>query len=184
MRKIVALITLLLFYMTSEAIADSSDAFMSLPFGLSWTRTQKRMEQYGATTVNSQKGSLLQMEGMFEGREAFYQMTFVKKKGLSSKSVNIATLGDGTGDKNMYANMKKAYDAAFGTAQERVVKGGTQLTLLATWNPNATTTVTLLYDPDAKRFSETFVTRCPVRLSYVTSKWSGSEASKALKGRK
>ena len=67
-----------------DAIAsdNSADAFMSLPFGHPFKRTQTRMERSGAKVLTPREESLL-MEGFFEGRPALYSFGFHKKKGMT-----------------------------------------------------------------------------------------------------
>ena len=59
----------------AEALSNSADAFMSLPFGHPFNRTKLRMERSGAT-AKAQDGDYLSMEGLFEGRPALFVFSF------------------------------------------------------------------------------------------------------------
>ena len=73
MRKIIfAVILLTLSACESFPASNSSEAFLSLPFGHTYARTQKRMENSGAKVLTPRKDSLT-MEGMFEN----YPATFI-----------------------------------------------------------------------------------------------------------
>lgn len=175
MKKI--LIALMLAVMTATscgcAWADASEAFMSLPFGHMWGRTKLRMERGGAVVTAQKKGESLTMKGMFEGREAVFMFNFVSKKGLSSKVVNIGSLGNRDNDRALYDALHAAYTDSLGKSNESSsVSGGTSLAMRAQWAPDLTTRITLSYNPNAKRFARNLITDCPIRLSYVTTKWS------------
>ena len=68
MKKFLLLLFLainIFFPVKANALSNSADAFMSLPFGHTFIRTQKRMEKSGARVITPRKDSLT-MEGMFE----------------------------------------------------------------------------------------------------------------------
>lgn len=165
-----ALTLLCLFY--SESYANSSEAFMSLPFGHSWTRTKLRMERSGAVTISEKKGNSLTMKGMFESREALYVFNFVAKKGLSSKTVNISSMRNQQDDRSLYDALRMAYENRFGEIKERSMVGsGNSIALRSQWNPDQYISIVLTYNPNVKRFSDNLAVDSPIRLSYMTSKW-------------
>ena len=156
----------------SDSYAESSEAYMSLPFGHSWTRTKLRMERAGAVTISEKKGETLTMKGMFEGREALFVFNFVPKKGLSSKTVNISSLGNPMDDRSLYDSLRMAYESRFGEIKERPMVGSMNtIALRSQWNPDQYTSIVLSYNPNAKRFSDNLAVDSPIRLSYMTKKW-------------
>jgi len=166
-----ALALLCLFY--SDSFANSSEAFMSLPFGHTWTRTKLRMEGSGAVTISEKRGSSLTMKGMFENREALYAFNFVSKKGLSSKTVNISSSGNQQDDRSFYDVIRMAFENRFGEIKERSMVGArNSIALRSQWNPDQYTSIVLTYNPNVKRFSDNLAVDSPVRLSYMTSKWA------------
>ena len=62
---------------TAAALSNSSEAFLSLPFGHTFARTQKRMEKSGAKVLTPRKETLT-MEGFFEGYPALFVFGFYK----------------------------------------------------------------------------------------------------------
>jgi len=162
---------LCLFYTAS--FANSSGAFMSLPFGHPWTRTKLRMEKSGAVVISEKKGNNLTMKGMFEEREALFVFNFVSKKGLSSKIVSLSSLGDNQDDRSLYESFRMAYSSKFGETKEQSRVGGkNSLALTSLWNPDQYISIVLTYNPNTKRFSDNLAVDSPIRLSYMTSKWA------------
>ncbi|MBQ3456676.1 MAG: hypothetical protein IJG36_09575, partial [Synergistaceae bacterium] len=93
MRKIIlAVILMALSAFESFAASNSSEAFLSLPFGHTYERTQKRMENSGAKVLTPRKDSLT-MEGMFENYPATFIFGFHKNKLLKTKSVYLQSMG-------------------------------------------------------------------------------------------
>ena len=82
LKKFFALILILAACEPALALSNSSDAFMSLPFGHTYARTQKRMEKSGAKVATPRPESLL-MTGYFEGFQTEFAFAFYKKKLLS-----------------------------------------------------------------------------------------------------
>ena len=165
-----AFLMLCLFY--ADSYANSSEAFMSLPFGHSWTRTKLRMENSGAVIVSEKKGASLTMKGMFEGRESLFVFNFASKKGLSSKIVNISSFGNQQDDRSFYDALRMAYENRFGEIKERSMVGArNSIALSSQWKPDKYTTIVLSYNPNTKRFSGDLLLDSPIRLSYMTSKW-------------
>ena len=163
----------LLCLFSSDSCANSSEAFMSLPFGHTWTRTKVRMERSRAVTISEKRGDSLTMKGMFEDREALYVFNFVSKKGLSSKTVNISSLGNPQNDRAFYDILRMAFENRFGKIQERSrVGAGNSIALRSFWNPDQHTSIVLTYNPNVKRFSGNLAVDSPIRLSYMTSKWA------------
>jgi len=156
-----------------DSYANSSEAFMSLPFGHMWTRTKLRMERSGAVTIAEKRGESLTMKGMFENREALFSFNFVSKKGLSSKTVNVSSIGNPQDDRALYDVLKMAFENRFGRGQERSMVGaGNSIALRSQWSPDQHTSIVLSYNPNTKRFSDNLAVDSPIRLSYVTSRWS------------
>ena len=165
-----AFVLLCLFH--SDSYANSSEAFMSLPFGHSWTRTKLRMERSGAVALSEKKGENLTMKGMFEAREALFVFNFVPNKGLSSKTVNISSLGNQQDDRSLYDSFRIAFENRFGEIKERPRVGSMNtIALSSQWNPDKHTSIVLSYNPNTKRFSDNLAVDSPIRLSYMTNKW-------------
>ena len=118
MRKILCAILFLLTF-TGEAFpaSNSSEAFLSLPFGHTYARTQKRMENSGAKTLTPRKDSLT-MEGMFESYPATFIFGFYKNKLLKSKAVYLQSMGNAEYDKKFYEAMQKGMNALYGKTNE------------------------------------------------------------------
>ena len=157
-----------------HALSNSSDAFMSLPFGHSFTRTKKRMENSGAKTLTPRELTL-SMEGYFEGFPARFLFGFHKKKGLKSKALYIQSSGDKIKDNNLYINLQKAHNSIYGTGNESPVmntrKAG-KIMLRNIWTPDRYTTITLTYNPEATiKFPGTSMNDRPVHLIYKYEKW-------------
>ena len=163
--------TLLCFF-SSISYANSAGAFMSLPFGHSWTRTKARMQRSGAIPISERKGASLTLKGMFEDREALYIFNFVPK-GLSSKTVSIASLGNKDDDRALYDSMRIAYENQFGEIKEQTrVGSNNSISLSSIWNPDQYTSIILTYNPNTKRFSDNLAVDSPIRLGYMTTRWS------------
>jgi hypothetical protein len=130
------------------------------------------MERSGAVTISQKTGENLTMKGMFEEREALFVFNFVAKKGLSSKTVNISSLGNQQDDRLFYDSLRIAYENRFGDVQEQPRVGSmNSINLKSQWNPNLNTTIVLTYNPRTKRFSNNLAVDSPIRLSYITNKW-------------
>jgi len=162
----------LLCFCYSDSYANSSDAFMSLPFGHSWTRTKLRMEKSGAVTISEKKSNSITMKGMFEDREALYVFNFESKKGMSSKIVSISSLGNQQNDRALYDTLRIAYESRFGETKEQSRIGqNNSIALTSIWNPSQYISIVLTYNPNTKRFSDNLAVHSPIRLSYMTTKW-------------
>ena len=96
------------------AASNSADAFMSLSFGLTYSRVQKRMENSGAVVTTPRKDTLT-MSGMFEGYPATFIFGFHNKKILKTKSVYLQSLGNRDADRTFYEAVQKGYNAAYGS---------------------------------------------------------------------
>jgi hypothetical protein len=130
------------------------------------------MERSGAVTISEKKGENLTMKGMFETREALFAFNFVSKKGLSSKTVNISSLGNQQEDRSFYDTFRIAFENRFGEIKERPMVGSMNtIALRSQWNPDQFTSIVLTYNPDTKRFSDNLAVDSPIRLSYMTNKW-------------
>ena len=158
----------------SLAVQNSADAFMSLPFGHPFKRTQLRMERSGATVLTPREESLT-MEGWFEGRPAVFSFGFHRKKGLNAKGVYIQSTGDGKKDEQFYRLLKRGYEARFGSGRETAVpntwKEGRIMDQCA-WTPDRWTTITLTYNAEVReRFPGRSMKDRPIHLLYSYSKW-------------
>jgi len=163
--------TLLCFF-SSISYANSAGAFMSLPFGHSWTRTKARMQRSGAIPISEKKGNSLTMKGMFEDREALYIFNFVTK-GLSSKTVCVSSLGNQKEDREFYDSLRIAYESRFGNTKEQTRIGSmNSIALSSLWNPDQYISIILTYNPNTKRFSDNLAVDSPIRLGYMTTKWA------------
>lgn len=173
MKKIALILICFFIFIPAETFANSSEAFMSLPFGHTWTRTKIRMEKSGAQIISEKRGESLTAKAMFEGREALFIFNFTPKKGLSSKVVNISSYGKPDDDRNFYDTLRMAYESRFGIIKERpTVTSGTGIALRSHWAPDQYTDITLTYNPNTMRFTGDLVKDSPIRLSYITKKWS------------
>lgn len=152
----------------------NSEAFMSLPFGHSYDRTQKRMTNSGASVITPRKDTLT-MEGNFEGYPARYIFGFHKNKLLKNKSVYLQSLGDSEKDKKFYEAMQAWFNAVYGSGRESPMnnprdKG--KLILRNVWTPDRYTIITLTYNPDAsKRFPGNALSDRFIQLIYKYDKW-------------
>ncbi|MBQ7544275.1 MAG: hypothetical protein IJT02_04950 [Synergistaceae bacterium] len=160
----------------SEALAasNSADAFMSLTFGLTFARVQKRMEDSGAAVLTPRKESLT-MDGMFEGYPAMFIFGFHKKKILKSKAVYIMSMGDAEADRRFYEAVQKAYNAYYGSGKETPTANtrvGGKIMLRNVWTPDRYTTITLTYNPElSKRFAGTSLNSRFLQLICKYDKW-------------
>ena len=159
---------------TAPALPNSADAFMSLPFGHSFKRTQKRMENSGAAVLVPREESLT-MDGYFEGFAANFSFGFHKKKGLKSKAVYLQSTGDAQTDKAFYQALMRGYSQRFGSGGEKAVTNpwaAGRIMLRNIWTPDRWTTITLTYNPEAtKRFPGSSMKDRPIHLLYSYSKW-------------
>ena len=101
----------------AEAASNSADAFMSLTFGLTYDRVQKRMQNSGALVVTPRKETLA-MSGMFEGYPATFIFGFHNKKILKNKSLYLQSMGNAENDRRFYEAVQKAYNAYYGSGKE------------------------------------------------------------------
>ena len=157
------------------AASNSADAFMSLPWGHTFARTQKRMENSGATTVTPRKESLT-MQGYFEGYQATFIFGFYKNKILNSKSVYLKSMGNSEMDKQFYEALRKAYNAEYGMTGETPTastRSSGKIVLQNVWTPNRYTTITLSYNPEAsKRFPGNSLSDRVIQIIYKYDKWN------------
>jgi hypothetical protein len=131
------------------------------------------MQRSGAVVISEKKDSSLTMKGMFEEREALFVFNFVTKKGLSSKTVSISSLGDKQEDRALYDSLRIAYESQFGEVKEQSrVSGMNSIALTSLWKPDQYISIVLTYNPNTKRFSDNLAVDSPIRLSYMTTKWA------------
>ncbi len=161
--------------MSSSAIAaNSSDAFMSLKFGLKYERVQKRMERSGAKATIPRKETLT-MEGMFEGYPAMFVFGFYKNKLLKSKAVYLLSLGDKDRDAKFYDSLRRSVNAFYGSGHETPTantRDKRKLTLRNVWTPDRYTTITLTYNPEmSKKLPGTSISSRFLQFIYTYSKW-------------
>ncbi len=155
-------------------VFNNADAFMSLPFGHTYSRTQKRMENSGAVVVIPRKETLT-MSGMFEGYPATFIFGFHKNKILKTKSVYLQSMGNKEYDEKFYEALQKAYKSKYGTVKETPGlnnrKAG-KLILRNVWTPDRYTTITLTYNPEAsKRFPGSSLSERFIQIIYKYDKW-------------
>lgn len=155
---------------------DSAEAFMSATFGLSAARTQKRMENSGATASDFVREGRLTMNGTFEWRSAIFVFGFHPKKGLNHKSVYIASTGNAQEDRALYDALREAYNIHFGEAKERAssnIRTTGKIVLRSNWKPNKDTVIALSYDPEVtERFPGESPGKRPIHLIYTYMKWT------------
>lgn len=158
----------------SEALSNSSEAFLSLPFGHTFARTQKRMEKSGARVLTPRKESLT-MEGFFEGYPATFFFVFYKNKLLSSKSFYLQSMGDAEYDRKFYEALQKGFNSSYGSTRESPTantRDARKIILRNVWTPDRYTTITLTYNADAsKRFPGNSMSERFIQVTYKTSKW-------------
>ena len=174
-RKI--LLVLIFLAVTCEityAASNSADAFMSLPWGHTFARTQKRMENSGATTLTPRKESLT-MQGYFENYQATFIFGFYKNKLLNAKSVYLKSMGDSEMDRQFYEALRKAYNATYGSTGETPTastRNSGKIALQNVWTPNRYETITLTYNPEAsKRFPGKSLSDRVIQIIYKYDKW-------------
>ena len=175
MKKIfIVLFIINIFIIKSEALSNSSEAFLSLPFGHTFARTQKRMEKSGARVLTPRKESLT-MEGFFEGYPARFVFVFYKNKLLSSKTVYLQSMGDAEYDRKFYEALQKGFNSSYGSTSEAPsanTRNAKKIILRNVWTPDRYTTITLTYNADAsKRFPGSALSDKFIQVSYKTSKW-------------
>ncbi len=159
----------------AQALSNSSEAFLSLPFGHTFARTQKRMENSGAKVLTPRKESLT-MRGFFEGYPATFVFGFYKNKLLASKSVYLQSMGDAEYDRKFYEALQKGLNSAYGSTRETPAantrKAG-KIMLRNVWTPDRYTTITLTYNPEvSKKFPGDSLSSRFIHVSYKTEKWS------------
>ena len=154
--------------------SNSSEAFLSLPFGHTYARTQKRMENSGAKVLTPRKDSLT-MEGMFESYPATFIFGFHKNKVLKSKAVYLQSMGNADYDKAFYEALQKGMNALYGKTQETPTantRAAGKTMLKNVWTPDRYTTITLTYNPEmSKRFPGSSLTSKFIQVIYKTDKW-------------
>ncbi|MBQ7577031.1 MAG: hypothetical protein IJT21_02055 [Synergistaceae bacterium] len=156
------------------ALSNSADAFMSLPFGHTYARTQKRMQNSGARVVTPRKDSLT-MEGMFEGYPATFIFSFYKQKVLKTKAAYLQSMGDAEKDRQFYELLQKGFNRAYGSGNERPrisARNSRKLILSNAWTPDRYTTITMTYNPEAsKRFPGSSINNRFIQIIYKSEKW-------------
>ena len=175
MRKIIlAVIFLTLSACESFAASNSSEAFLSLPFGHTYARTQKRMEKSGAKVLTPRKDSLT-MEGMFENYPATFIFGFHKNKILKTKSVYLQSMGSAEYDRKFYEALRAGMNALYGKTQETPTantRAAGKIMLKNVWTPDKYTTITLTYNSQmSKRFPGSSLTSKFIQLIYKYDKW-------------
>ena len=166
-------VLLLILSSGANALSNSADAFMSLPFGHTFKRTQLRMERSGAKVVTPRQESL-SMEGYFEGYTAVFNFGFHKKKGLKSKSVSLQSSGDAKQDRALYEALMQGYNRSFGSGRETAVPNtwaSGKIMMRNIWTPDRYTTITLTYNPEATQRIAASPKNRPIHLVYKYSKW-------------
>ena len=158
----------------SATASNSSEAFMSLPFGHTYARTKKRMENSGSRVLTPRKDSLT-MEGMFEGYPATFIFGFHKEKLLKSKSVYLQSMGNADYDRRFYEAMQTALNAAYGSGHETPTantRAAGKIMLKNVWTPDRYTTITLTYNSEmSKKLPGTSLTSKFIQLIYKYDKW-------------
>ena len=153
---------------------NSSEAFLSLPFGHTYERTQKRMENSGAKVLTPRKDSLT-MEGMFENYPATFIFVFHKNKILKTKSVYLQSMGNAEYDKKFYEALRQGMNAIYGKTQETPTantRAAGKIMLKNVWTPDKYTTITLTSNSEmSKRFPGNSLTSKFIQVIYKTDKW-------------
>ena len=154
--------------------SNSSEAFLSLPSGHTYARTQKRMENSGAKVLTPRKDSLT-MEGMFESYPATFIFGFHKNKVLKSKAVYLQSMGNADYDKAFYEALQKGMNALYGKTQETPTantRAAGKIMLKNVWTPDRYTTITLTYNPEmSKRFPGSSLNSKFIQVIYKYDKW-------------
>ena len=173
-RFMCALLLIICLSCEAYAASNSADAFMSLTFGLTYARTQKRMENSGAVTTTPRKESLT-MSGMFEGYPATYIFGFHNNKILKTKSVYLQSMGDAETDRRFYEAVQKGFNAAYGSGKETPTANtrvAGKIMLRNVWTPDRYTTITLTYNPEmSKRFPGNSLSSRFLQLIWKYDKW-------------
>ena len=171
-----ALACLLSVFTEAAWAGDSSNAFMSATFGLSATRTQRRMEQSGAVALDFLRQGRLTMKGSFENRSAIFVFGFHNRRGLNHKAVYLASSGRAQEDRALYDGLRLAYNIRFGETTERTpvsLRARNRLTLRSLWQPNRDTNILLTYDPqNTNRFPGNSPLDRPIHLTYTYTRWT------------
>ena len=158
----------------ASAASNSADAFMSLTFGLSYERVQKRMQNSGAVVVTPRKETLT-MSGMFEGYPATFIFGFHNKKILKNKSLYLQSMGNAENDRRFYEAVQKAYNAYYGSGRETPTVNNRvsgKIMLRNVWTPDKYTTITLTYNPEmSKRFPGSSLNSRFIQLIHKYDKW-------------
>ena len=176
MRKII-LAVMFLTLSACEAVcaSNSSEAFLSLPFGHTYARTQKRMEKSGAKVLTPRKDSLT-MEGMFENYPATFIFGFHKNKLLKTKSVYLQSMGSAEYDRRFYEALRAGMNALYGKTQETPTantRAAGKIMLKNVWTPDKYTTITLTYNSEmSKRFPGSSLTSKFIQVIYKSDKWN------------
>lgn len=173
-RFVFALLVMLCLPFEADAASNSADAFMSLTFGLSYERVQKRMQNSGAVVVTPRKETLT-MSGMFEGYPATFIFGFHNKKILKNKSLYLQSMGNAENDRNFYEAVQKAYNAYYGSGKETPTVNNRvagKIMLRNVWTPDKYTTITLTYNPEmSKRFPGSSLNSRFIQLIHKYDKW-------------
>ena len=175
MKKFLPAVIIFLFLSCESLYAQTnSEAFMSLPFGHTYERTQKRMTNSGAVITTPRKESLT-MEGNFEAYPAMYIFGFYKNKLLKTKAVYIQSLGNAEKDKKFYEAVQAGLNISYGSVKESPMQNPrdrSKLMLRNVWTPDRYTTITLTYNPEAsKRFPGSSLSDRFIHLIYKYDKW-------------
>ena len=175
MRKIIlAVIFVMIAACGAFSAQTSSEAFLSLPFGHTYARTQKRMENSGAKVLTPRKDSIT-MEGMFENYPATFIFGFYKNKLLKTKSVYLQSMGNPEYDQKFYEALQKGMNALYGKTQETPTantRAAGKIMLKNVWTPDKYTTITLTYNPEmSKRFPGSSLTSKFIQVIYKYDKW-------------
>ena len=156
------------------AASNSADAFMSLTFGLTYARVQKRMENSGAVVTVPRKDTLT-MSGMFEGYPATFIFGFHNKKILKHKALYLQSMGNAANDRKFYEAVQKAYNVYYGSAKETPTantRAAGKIMLRNVWTPDKYTTITLTYNPEmSKRFPGDSLNSRFIQLIHKYDKW-------------
>ena len=176
LRRFFSIICLICLLPCAAWAGDSAEAFMSATFGLSSSRTQKRMENSGAVAADFIREGRLSMKGTFESRLSIFVFGFHAKRGLNHKSVYIASNGNAESDRAFYDALREAYNIRFGEIRERATpntRAKGRIALRSTWRPNKDTIISLSYNPEVRnRFPGDSPGDYPIHLIYNYTKWT------------
>ncbi|MBQ9419828.1 MAG: hypothetical protein IJU31_05555 [Synergistaceae bacterium] len=158
----------------SATLSNCSEAFISLPFGHTFARTQKRMLNSGARVLTPRKDSLT-MEGFFESYPALYVFGFYKSNLLNSKSVYLQSMGNADYDRQFHEALQKGFNDTYGSTQQTPslnTRRTGKIVLRNIWTPDRYTTITMTYNPEAsKRFPGSSLSDKFIQITYKYSKW-------------